>query len=309
LKETDIMQAPPSTLSGLWLPLVTPFRDGALDEASLSRLVRHYAGQPIDGLILSATTGEGLTLDEEEIERLVTLSVAELAEAGRRMPLFLGLSGSDTRKVVKALERTASWPLDGYLIACPYYTRPSQEGMVRHFSALAGSTTRPIVIYNIPYRTGVSLGNAAMLELGTRANIVGVKDCSADMAQSFDLLRRKPPGFAVLTGEDAFYHPMLTQGAEGGIIASAHIETHAFATVRDLLVAGDGTGALAAWHQLCDLPRLLFAEPTPAPIKHWLWRAGLIDSAEVRLPMTPVSDGLAARIECEIERRRLTVAD
>ena len=302
------MQATPSTLSGLWLPLVTPFCDGALDEASLSRLVRHYAGEPIDGLILGATTGEGLTLDEEEIERIVVLSAAELAKVGRHMPLFLGLSGSDTRKVVKALERTASWPLDGYLIACPYYTRPSQEGMVRHFSALAGSTTRPIVIYNIPYRTGVSLGNAAMLELGARANIVGVKDCSADMAQSFDLLRRKPPGFAVLTGEDAFYHPMLTQGAEGGIIASAHIETHAFATVRDLLVAGDRTGALAAWHQLCDLPRRLFAEPTPAPIKHWLWRAGLIDSAEVRLPMMPVSDGLAARIECEIERR-LTIAN
>ena len=156
------MQTPPSTLSGLWLPLVTPFRDGALDEASLSRLVRHYAGEPINGLILGATTGEGFTLDDEEIERLVTLSAAELAEAGRRMPLFLGLSGSDTRRVVKALERTASWPLDGYLIACPYYTRPSQEGMVRHFSALADGTTRPIVIYNIPYRTGVNLGNAAV---------------------------------------------------------------------------------------------------------------------------------------------------
>jgi len=102
---------------------------------------------------------------------------------------------------------------------------------------------------------------------------------------------------------------MLTQGAEGGIIASAHIETRAFAVVRNLLMAGDGTGALAAWHQLCDLPRLLFAEPTPAPIKHWLWRAGLIGSAEVRLPMTPVSDGLAARIEREIESRRFTVAD
>jgi len=243
------MQAPPSTLSGLWLPLVTPFRDGALDKASLSRLVRHYAGQPIDGLILGATTGEGLTLDDEEIERLVVLSAAELAKVGRRMPLFLGLSGSDTRKVTKALEHTASWPLDGYLIACPYYTRPSQEGMVRHFSALADSTARPIVIYNIPYRTGVNLGNAAMLELAERANIVGVKDCSGDMAQSFDLLRRKPPGVAVLTGEDAFYHPMLTQGAEGGILASAHIEARAFAVVRDLLVAGDGTGALAAWHQ------------------------------------------------------------
>jgi 4-hydroxy-tetrahydrodipicolinate synthase len=150
----------------------------------------------------------------------------------------------------------------------------------------------------------VNLGNAAMLELAARPNIVGVKDCSADMAQSFDLLRRKPPGFAVLTGEDAFFHPMLTQGAEGGIVASAHVETRAFAAVRDLLSQGDGPGALAAWHAICDLPRLLFTEPSPAPIKHWLWRAGLIDSPEVRLPMIPVSYGLAARIGQEMERLR-----
>lgn len=302
------MQASHPTPGGLWLPLITPFRDGMLDEASLRRLVQHYAGEPIDGLILAATTGEGLTLDEAEVERLVALVAEELAAIGRRLPLFLGLSGSDTRKVAKALQRSAVWPLDGYLITCPYYTRPSQEGMVRHFSTLAENTARPIMIYNIPYRTGVSLGNAAMLELATRPNIVGLKDCSADMAQSFDLLRRKPPSFAVLTGEDALFHPMLTQGAEGGIIASAHVETQAFADVLALLRKGDGPGALAAWHAICDLPRLLFTEPSPAPIKHWLWRAGLIDSPEVRLPMIAVSDGLAARIGHEVERLRADVA-
>ncbi|MBL6455581.1 4-hydroxy-tetrahydrodipicolinate synthase [Belnapia sp. T6] len=296
------------TPGGLWLPLVTPFRDGALDEASLRRLVRHYAAEPIDGLILAATTGEGLTLDEEEIERLVALTAEALAAAGRRLPVFLGLSCSDTRKLVKAVGRSAEWPLDGYLVTCPYYTRPSQEGMVRHFSALAEATARPIMIYNIPYRTGVNLGNAAMLELAARPNIVGVKDCSADMAQSCELLRRKPPGFAVLTGEDAFFHPMLTQGAEGGVLASAHVETRAFAAVRDLLRAGDGPGALAAWRAIGDLPQLLFAEPSPAPIKHWLWRAGLIDSPELRLPMTPVSEGLAARIGQAMERRRREAA-
>jgi 4-hydroxy-tetrahydrodipicolinate synthase len=300
----DQMEANHRTPSGLWLPLITPFRDGLLDEVSLRRLVQHYAQEPIDGFILAATTGEGLTLDDEEISRLVDLTAEELTVARRRLPLFLGLSGSDTRKVVKALERTAAWPIDGYLIACPYYTRPSQEGMVRHFSTLAENTGQPIMIYNIPYRTGVNLGNAAMLELAKHPNIVGVKDCSADMGQSFDLLRHKPDHFAVLTGEDALLHPMLTQGAEGGIVASAHIETRAFATVGALLREGDSAGALTAWRAICDLPRLLFTEPSPAPIKHWLWRAGLIDSPEVRLPMTPVSDGLATRIECELERLR-----
>jgi 4-hydroxy-tetrahydrodipicolinate synthase len=144
-----------------------------------------------------------------------------------------------------------------------------------------------------------------MLDLTKRPNIVGVKDCSADMAQSFDLLRSKPSHFAVLTGEDALLHPMLTQGAEGGIVASAHVETRAFATVGALLREGDSAGALTAWRAICDLPRLLFAEPSPAPIKHWLWRAGLIDSPEVRLPMTAVSDGLATRIEHELGRTRI----
>ncbi|MBR0650541.1 4-hydroxy-tetrahydrodipicolinate synthase [Roseomonas terrae] len=291
------MQTPHPSLGGLWLPLITPFRDGALDEASLRRLVRHYAAEPLDGLILAATTGEGLTLDDDETERLVAITADTLAAAGRRLPVFLGLSGSDTRKMAKALDTTAGWPVDGYLIACPYYTRPSQDGMVRHFTALAGATARPIVIYNIPYRTGVNLGNAAMLELAALPTIAGVKDCSADMAQSFDLLRRKPADFAVLTGEDAFFHPMLNQGAEGGITASAHIRTRDFAAVRDLVRAGDAAKALAAWHALSELPPLLFAEPSPAPIKHWLWRDGLIDSPEVRLPMTAVTAGLAARIE------------
>ncbi len=296
------MQAAQSTPHGVWLPLVTPFRDGRLDETSLRRLIRHYAAEPIDGLILGATTGEGLALDEAEVERLAAVSAAELDGNGRRIPLFLGLSGSDTRKGVRDLERTAAWAIDGYLIACPYYTRPSQEGMLRHFSALADRTPRPILIYNIPYRTGVNLGNEAMLELAGRQNIVGVKDCSADPAQSFDLLRGRPPGFAVLTGEDPSFYAALAQGADGGVLASAHVETRAFVAVRDRLLAGDQPGALANWRALADLPRLLFAEPSPAPIKHWLWRAGLIDSPELRLPMTPVSDGLAARIDREFAR-------
>jgi 4-hydroxy-tetrahydrodipicolinate synthase len=291
-------------LQGIWLPLVTPFRDGALDEASLRRLVRHYAAEPLDGLILGATTGEGMTLDGAELARLVAIAAEELAGAGRRMPIHLGLSGSDTRKVAAELEETAAWPIDGYLITCPYSTRPSQEGLLRHFTLLADAASHPVIIYNIPYRTGVNLGNEAMLALADHANIVGVKDCCADPAQSFDLTRRKPPGFAVLTGEDPFFYAALTQGAEGGILASAHVRTEAFAAVRAKLLDGDQPGALADWRQLADLPRLLFAEPSPAPIKHWLWRAGLIDSAEVRLPMTPVSDALAARIDREVERAR-----
>jgi len=292
--------APPP--HGIWLPLITPFRDGALDTSSLRRLLRHYATQPIDGLILGATTGEGLTLDETELESLVTITAGELATTDHRLPLCLGLCGSHTDKLIKSLHHTAAWSIDHYLIACPYYTRPSQLGLRLHFTALADAAAHPILIYNIPYRTGVNLGNDAMLHLAQHPNIAGLKDCCADPTQSFDLLRARPPNFAILTGEDALFYTALTQGADGGILASAHIETAAFAEVRSHLLAGDRPAALAAWQALADLPRLLFAEPSPAPIKHWLWRIGLIDSPELRLPMTQVSDGLAARIDEQIAR-------
>lgn len=298
------MESRNSPPSGLWLPLITPFRDGRLDEVSLKRMVHHYASEPVDGLILAATTGEGLSLDDVEIERLVFATGSALAEKGRSLPVYLGLSGSDTRKLGLALARTAPWPIDGYLIACPYYTRPSQHGLFRHFSLLADNAAHPILIYNIPYRTGVNLGNETMLKLAEHRNIVGVKDCAADAAQSFDLMRLKPARFAVLTGEDALYYTALTQGADGGITASAHVETSAFAEIRSKLLRGDQPGALADWRRLADLPRLLFQEPNPAPIKHWLWRVGLIDSPELRLPMMPVSEALAARIDNAIAQSK-----
>jgi 4-hydroxy-tetrahydrodipicolinate synthase len=287
-------------LAGVWLPLITPFKDGRLDENSLARLVQHYVAAPIDGLILAATTGEGLTLDENETERLVAIAAAA---RNRALPIYLGVSGADTRKLRAALDRTAAWPIDGYLIPCPYYVRPPQEGLYRHFAALAGATERPIIVYNIPYRTGVNLANAALLRLAELPNIVGVKDCCVDQAQSFDLMRARPASFAVLTGEDALFYGALAHGADGGILAAAHVETARFAAVRNALLAGRREQALADWHGLVDLARLLFAEPNPAPIKHWLWRAGLIDSPEVRLPMTPISDALAARIANEMARR------
>lgn len=299
------MQTTHAMPQGIWLPLITPFKDGAFDEVSARRLARHYVAAELDGFILAATTGEGLTADDDEIERYVGICREAIGASGRAIRLYLGLSGSDTRKAIKQLERTSAWAIDGYLIACPYYTRPSQLGLYRHFHALAGSTAKPIMIYNIPYRTGVNLGNEQMLRLAELTNIVGLKDCASDAAQSFDLLRDRPEGFAVLTGEDALFHNALTQGADGGVLASAHIETQAFIDIRNQMLSGDHATALAGWRELVELPRLLFAEPSPAPIKHWLWRTGLIDSAEVRLPMTTVSEALAARIDAEIARRNM----
>jgi 4-hydroxy-tetrahydrodipicolinate synthase len=293
------------SLRGLWLPLVTPFCNGELDETSLRRLVRHYAALPLDGLVLAATTGESLTLTPAETERLV-FTVRD--ECTRNLPLCLGLSGSNTAALKDTLASTAAWPIDAYLISCPYYSRPSQRGLQLHFSALADRARFPVMLYNIPYRTGVNLGNEAMLQLAGHRNIVGLKDCCDDRDQSRDLLRRRSDGFAVLTGEDGRYHEALTDGADGAILASAHIETEIFADVWKLHAAGERDAALARWRSVADLTRLLFTEPSPAPIKHWLWRTGLIASAELRLPMTEVSPELAARLDLEIERRKTASA-
>ena len=291
-------------LQGLWLPLVTPFRNGQLDGTSLRRLVAHYAGAPVDGFILGATTGEGLTLDLAELERIAAVTRAEVRASGRPIAIYLGLSGSNTAKLCETLDETAVWPIDGYLISTPYYARPSQRGMLQHFTVLAERATHPLMIYNIPYRTGVNLGNETMLQLADHGNIVGLKDCCAVREQSVELLRRRPERFTILTGEDAQYFEALEDGADGAILASAHLETETFAAIRSLLLAGDREAAWGLWQGVAPLTQLLFAEPSPAPLKHWLWRTGLIDSAEVRLPMVGVSPELARRLDRDIEWRR-----
>ncbi|WP_407166660.1 4-hydroxy-tetrahydrodipicolinate synthase family protein [Bradyrhizobium sp. ORS 111] len=300
---TDLQQQ----LQGLWLPLITPFRNGELDVVSLRRLVRHYASGPVDGLILGATSGEGMSLSLEELEGLVSVVLAELSASSRHLPVCLGLSGASTARMKDALDDTADWPISGYLIASPYYTRPSQRGLLQHFTALADHTASPIVLYNIPYRTAVNLTNETLLTLAGHPNIVGMKDCCADRAQTIDFLSRRPAGFRVLTGEDAQTFDALSDGADGAILLSAHLETNTFASIRTLLKQGNRDAALAAWQSVAGLTRLLFAEPSPAPAKHWLWRAGLIDSPEVRLPMVEVSEDLATWLDAEIERRATSV--
>ena len=295
-------------LHGLWLPLVTPFRNDRLDETSLRRLTRHYAGQAVDGFILGATSGEGMTLRDAELERLVAIVRDEMAAGRRSIPICLGLSGADTSRLKERLNGTADWPIDGYLIASPYYVRPSQRGLLAHFEALADHAAWPLALYNIPYRCAVNVTNQTMLRLAEHPNIVGLKDCGANREQTVALLRDRPKGFRMLTGEDANYLEALSDGADGGILLSAHIETATFAAIHTELKRGNHDAAQARWQEVAELTRLLFTEPSPAPAKYWLWRSGLIDSPEVRLPMVEVSSELAAQLDREIERRMQVAA-
>jgi 4-hydroxy-tetrahydrodipicolinate synthase len=288
-----------TTLSGVWLPIVTPFHDGKVDFASYERLIDHYIGLGVSGIFPLGTTGESPTIGDDESEAIVARTIDVVA---RRVPVFVGIGGNATAKTLKQIKRLERYDFAGIVSVCPYYNRPGQDGMREHFTRIAAATDRQIAIYNIPYRTAVNLANDTLLELAERPNIVGVKDSSGSLAQSLDLLRRRPPGFSVMTGEDNFFYTMLAHGADGGILASAHLETRTFVEIHQRMLANDHRGARRLWSQLETLVPLLFREANPMPIKHCLWRQGLIRSPECRLPLTRVSPELAAELDQAMAR-------
>ncbi len=281
-------------ISGIWLPVITPFVDGTVDLSGYERLLEHYLSRGVTGIFPLGTTGESPTLDEDEMEALVERTVRVVAD---RVPVFVGVGGNATAKVLKTLARLERYPFAGIVSVCPYYNRPGQDGLRAHFTRIAEATSREILIYNIPYRTSVNLANDTLLRLAELPNIVGVKDSSGNLAQSLELLRHRPRGFAVMTGEDASLYTMLAHGANGGILASAHLSTERFVEVYEGMRANDHRAARAVWAGLESLVPLLFKEANPMPIKHYLWRQGLIASPECRLPLTRISEGLMAELE------------
>lgn len=226
------------TIEGVYLPLVTPFHDGAVDLESLRRLVGHYADAGLAGLVLLGTTGESPTVEPDEQRAIVTaVREAVAAETGAgHLPVYVGVSGNSTRHVAKSIASFESLAADGYLVTTPYYNRPGSDGLIEHFRTVAHETERTIIVYNIPYRTGVNLSNDALFELATSVpNIRAVKDSSGDITQSLDLLNRAPGGLAVLTGEDNLFLTSIANGAAGGILASAHLATRTFTEIAEAM--------------------------------------------------------------------------
>ena len=281
-------------LTGVWVPLVTPFRDGAVDLPSYRGLIEHYIGQGASGLFPLGTTGEAPTLDDDEEDAIVAETVAAVAG---RVPVFVGIGDNATAKVIKTIKRLGRHEFPGIVSICPYYNRPTQAGMREHFTAIAEATARQILIYNIPYRTSVNLTNETLLRLAELPNVVGVKDSSGSISQSLDLLATRPAGFSVLTGDDALFFPLLCSGADGGILASAHVATDRFVDIAQRVASNDHLGARAIWEPLWRFIPRLFEEANPMPIKHCLWRQGLIASPECRLPLTSVSGELSGILD------------
>jgi 4-hydroxy-tetrahydrodipicolinate synthase len=281
-------------LGGVWVPLVTPFKDGDIDLPGYRRLIEHAISAGVSGLFPLGTTGEAPTLDDTEIDGLIAETVDAVAG---RVPVFVGMGGYATHKVIKAIKRVERFGFAGIVSVCPYYNRPSQDGLRAHFTAISEATDLGILIYNIPYRTSVNLTNESVLRLAELPNIVGIKDSSGNMAQSLELLANKPAGFSVLTGEDHLFFPLLCSGADGGILASSHLAPDRFVAIARLVAANDHQAARALWAPLQQLIARLFREANPMPLKHCLWRQGLIVSPECRLPLTSISAGLRDELD------------
>jgi 4-hydroxy-tetrahydrodipicolinate synthase len=297
-------------LRGLWVPVLTPLTpDGDVDGAALDRLARRLLADGCAGLVALGTTSEPATLRGDERERVVELCAAACADAGR--PLIVGVGSNCTRSTIEdALRVEALVHPAALLVVVPYYTRPSEAGVVEHFRAVTSAVATPLVAYNVPYRTGRGLGASAILSLAELPQVVGMKQAVGALDHdTLEVLRRRPPGFQVLAGDDAYITPTVLMGGAGAIAAAAHVCTPAFVTMVDAALAGDVPTATALAHALLPVVDAGFAEPNPAA-----WKAALHATAEIaapalRAPMTPASPTTTTALLTAIATASRTVFD
>lgn len=284
-------QAPQPTrdFSGLWIPLVTPFDQDKVDYPALKRLVAHYRASGIAGLVVCGSTGEAAALnDDEQLEVLQTA----MAEAPG-LPVIMGLSGYHLGKTAARVRALSKLGIAGILLPAPSYIRPSQAGLIEWFTALADASAVPVVLYDIPYRTGSTMALETIRALAAHPRIQALKDCGGDPAKTRALIADGQ--LQVLAGEDANIFSTVAAGGRGAIAAAAHLHTARFAEVVRSIQAGDLAKAEALWAPLPPLIEALFAEPNPGPLKALLARQGLLRD-ELRSPMTRASAAVLERL-------------
>ncbi len=279
---------------GIWLPIITPFKDNKIDYSSYQRLINHYIDTGIHGIIPLGTTGEVPVLEDYEFEEMIEKT---LEFTNNKIPICIGIGGNYTAKVIRKIKKVEHCPIAGILSVCPYYNKPSQEGVYQHFKHIAEETNHNLIVYNIPYRTGINITNETIYQLAEIKNIIGLKDASGDMKQTTSLLMNPPKDFSILTGEDILFFLNLVLGGQGGILASSHIRTEKFVEVYNkITIQNDTAAAKMIWKELSTMISLLFEETNPAPIKYLLHKDGLIDSPELRLPLTQISESLKKKL-------------
>lgn len=282
--------------SGLWVPLVTPFLQGEVDHAALGRLTAHLASTGIKGFVVCGTTGEAAALSPDE-QRACLRTVAEHA-AG--LPLVMGVGGESlahaqhwVQHLCQASGTQALPPLAGLLVPAPAYIRPSQAGLVQWFRTLADVSTLPLIVYDIPYRTGATLQLDTLLSLAEHPRIQAIKDCGGDLAKTLALVA--DGRLQVLAGDDLQIFSTVAQGGVGAIAASAHLHTPRLVALLKALAASDLERARALWLPLQPLIQRLFAEPNPGPVKALLAAQGWMHDA-LRAPMQSASSRLRAEL-------------
>ncbi len=287
------MQSHQSLFQGVWVPLVTPFSGGAVDGGALRRLVRHYTAAGVDGLVVCGSTGEAAALDDAE--QLAVLD-AVLAEAGS-LPIVMGLAGNHQGHVLQRLSAFGTRPLAGILAPAPYYVRAGQEGAAAYFRCLADASRFPLVLYDIPYRTGTTLDTSTLLALAAHPNIAAIKDCGGSLEKTVALTADGQMN--VLAGEDLQSLSVLCLGGTGMIAAAAHLRPDLFVAMHRAVRDQRLDEARALFHALSPVIQRVFAEPNPGPLKAQLARQGLL-SNELRLPMLPASAALGERLEAAV---------
>jgi 4-hydroxy-tetrahydrodipicolinate synthase len=281
-------------IRGCGTALVTPFRkDGSVDEAALRRLVQFQLREGIDFLVPCATTGEAPTLEHGEYLGVIRVVVEE---AAGRVPIIAGVGGNNTKKVSDQAGQVKPLGVQGILSVAPYYNKPTQEGLYQHFKAIAESADLPVILYNVPGRTGSNLEPATVGRLSKIPNIIGIKEASGSIVQQMEVLNAVGPGFRVLSGDDAFTFPLMALGGKGVICTTSNQIPAQLCRLTHLMLEGKIDEARKLHFQLLPLMQANFIETNPIPVKAGLAMMGMIEEV-YRLPLVPMKPENHAKLE------------
>lgn len=277
----------PSVYSGAWTALVTPMRNGAVDYSDLKKLVDFQVAGGIDGILSVGTSGESPTLTHEEHLEVIAKTVEF---AAGRVPVLAGTGANSTHEAVLLTREAEKLGAQAFLHVAPYYNKPGQEGVYRHFAEIASATDKPIMLYSIPGRCGIEISVETIVRLRkTFPNIVGVKEAGGSCDKVSRLVRELDPDFLVMSGDDSLTLPFMSLGARGVISVASNLFPRQVAEMTAEMRAGNLAAALKIHNAMADLFKKFFIEPNPVPVKFALARAGVIGSPEVRLPLVEMS--------------------
>jgi 4-hydroxy-tetrahydrodipicolinate synthase len=284
-------------IKGSIVAIVTPmFEDGSLDKDGLRKLIDWHIAEGTDGMVIVGTTGESATVNPEEHCELVKLAVEHSAG---RIPVIAGTGGNSTAEAIALTRHAKAVGADASLQVVPYYNRPTQEGMYRHFKAIAEAVDLPVILYNVPGRTVADMSNDTVLRLAPIDNIVGIKDATGSIARGIELLRAVPGDFAVYSGDDATAMALMFCGGAGNISVTANVAPRAMHDLCAAAMAGDTRRAIEINNRVLQLHAKLFVEPNPVPVKWALADMGMMP-AGLRLPLAPLSEQFHATVRAAL---------